>query len=221
MPGEHLAASGCRRTWLETGPWAVDRPGLSWACPGGGQLGLPHRSLFYPLGKTRGDPGRLGGSAVGEPEGDSAACRTPRSVSLVPVTQPTVTPHSKDRDEGRQEAFYCDCCGLRAGIAGGLKTKALPVSWGAEWRRLGVRGFFPPRSVKPRGRPPPAPDTSPACGGLRGEVCAGEHTLPPDFFAKVALSGRGLPGQRPQPSRRSPWLCPLPGPTRQAGKLRP
>lgn len=123
MPGEQLAASGCRRTWLETGPWAVDRPGLSWACPGGGQLGLPHRSLFYPLGKTRGDPGRLGGSAVGEPEGDSAAWRTPRSVSLVPVTQPTVTPHSRDRDEGRQEAFYCDCCGLRAGIAGGLKQK--------------------------------------------------------------------------------------------------
>lgn len=122
MPGEHLAASGCRRTWLETTPGLSTGQGCRGPVPGEGSSGC-RIALFYPLGKTRGDPGRLGGSAVREPEGDSTAWRTPRSVSLVPVTQPTVTPHSRDRDEGRQEAFYCDCCGLRAGIAGGLKQK--------------------------------------------------------------------------------------------------
>lgn len=99
---------------------------------------------------------------VGSPEGDSAPGGHQVS-SLFPVTPLTVTAHSKDRDKGQQEAFYREDHGVTWRIAGGPETKALPVSWGAEGRKLGIRGLPPPRSVRsrPHGQPPRQPPLVP------------------------------------------------------------
>lgn len=39
MPGEHLAASGCRRTWLETTPGLSTGQGCRGPVPGEGSSG--------------------------------------------------------------------------------------------------------------------------------------------------------------------------------------